>query len=76
MSPLEFVAQFPNHADFSRKSRVVLFAYYLRQYEAATQFSSPDIRQCFQQALLKEPDFQNGDYTIKWLEEWLERGTA
>ncbi len=55
MSPLEFVAQFPNHADFSRKSRVVLFAYYLRQYEAATQFGSPDIKRCFQQALLKEP---------------------
>ncbi|MBA3897399.1 MAG: acetyl-CoA carboxylase biotin carboxylase subunit [Sphingomonadaceae bacterium] len=23
------------------------------------------------QALLREPDIQNGDYTIKWLEEWL-----
>jgi acetyl-CoA carboxylase biotin carboxylase subunit len=23
------------------------------------------------QALLDEPDFQQGDYTIKWLEEWL-----
>jgi acetyl-CoA carboxylase biotin carboxylase subunit len=23
------------------------------------------------QALLDEPDFQSGDYTIKWLEEWL-----
>ncbi len=23
------------------------------------------------QALLDEPDFQTGDYTIKWLEEWL-----
>ena len=23
------------------------------------------------QRLLEEPDFQNGDYTIKWLEEWL-----
>ncbi|MET0180744.1 MAG: acetyl-CoA carboxylase biotin carboxylase subunit, partial [Novosphingobium sp.] len=23
--------------------------------------------------LLHEPDFLNGDYTIKWLEEWLER---
>jgi acetyl-CoA carboxylase, biotin carboxylase subunit len=20
---------------------------------------------------LEEPDFQNGNYTIKWLEEWL-----
>jgi len=25
------------------------------------------------QALLKEPDFLSGDYTIKWLEEWLAR---
>ncbi|MFD1611657.1 acetyl-CoA carboxylase biotin carboxylase subunit [Sphingomonas tabacisoli] len=25
------------------------------------------------QALLDDPDFQNGDYTIKWLEEWLAR---
>ncbi|MGE4432365.1 MAG: acetyl-CoA carboxylase biotin carboxylase subunit [Sphingobium sp.] len=25
------------------------------------------------QRLLGETDFQNGDYTIKWLEEWLER---
>jgi len=25
------------------------------------------------QKLLKDPDFQNGDYTIKWLEEWLAR---
>jgi len=23
------------------------------------------------QALLKEPDILNGDYSIKWLEEWL-----
>ncbi|HEX5538039.1 MAG TPA: acetyl-CoA carboxylase biotin carboxylase subunit [Sphingobium sp.] len=25
------------------------------------------------QKLLRDPDFQNGDYTIKWLEEWLGR---
>jgi acetyl-CoA carboxylase biotin carboxylase subunit len=28
------------------------------------------------QALLDEPDFQKGDYTIKWLEEWLAREQA
>jgi acetyl-CoA carboxylase biotin carboxylase subunit len=28
------------------------------------------------QALLKEPDFLSGDYTIKWLEEWLARREA
>jgi len=26
-------------------------------------------------ALLDDPDFQKGDYTIKWLEQWLERQT-
>ena len=55
MTALAFLAQFPNHAEFSRKSRVVLFAYYLRQHEAATQFTSADIKRCFQQALLKDP---------------------
>ena len=24
-------------------------------------------------ALLEDPDFRAGDYTIKWLESWLER---
>ena len=28
------------------------------------------------QALLDEPDFQQGEYTIKWLEEWLARQGA
>ncbi|UZK70688.1 acetyl-CoA carboxylase biotin carboxylase subunit [Sphingomonas sp. S1-29] len=28
------------------------------------------------QALLNDPDFQRGDYTIKWLEEWLAREDA
>lgn len=55
MTALEFLIQFPNHAEFSRKSRVVLFAYYLRQHEASTQFTSADIKRCFQQALLKAP---------------------
>jgi acetyl-CoA carboxylase biotin carboxylase subunit len=28
------------------------------------------------QRLLEEPDFQNGNYTIKWLEEWLAKDEA
>ena len=28
------------------------------------------------QALLEEPDFRSGDYTIKWLEEWLAKREA
>ena len=27
-------------------------------------------------ALLEEPDIQSGDYTIHWLEKWLEANTA
>ena len=50
-----FIAQFPNHADFSRKSRTVLFAYYLRQFEKATEFTAADVRRCFQDALLNVP---------------------
>ena len=25
------------------------------------------------QALIEDPEFQDGEYTIKWLEEWLEK---
>jgi hypothetical protein len=32
-----------------------LFGYYLRQYEARTQFTSSDIKRCFGEALLKAP---------------------
>ena len=28
------------------------------------------------QKLLDDPEFQNGEYTIKWLEEWLARGAV
>ncbi len=28
------------------------------------------------QALLEDPEFQNGEYTIKWLEEWLARNAV
>ena len=28
------------------------------------------------QALIEDPDFQNGDYSIKWLERWLAKKAA
>jgi acetyl-CoA carboxylase biotin carboxylase subunit len=28
------------------------------------------------QALLRDAEFQNGDYTIKWLEEWLAKADS
>lgn len=55
MSPLEFLSQFPNRAEFSRKSRVVLFAYYLRQHTATTELTASEVKKCFQEALLKVP---------------------
>lgn len=55
MSLLDFLSQFPNYADFSRKSRVVLFAFYLRQFSGSTEFSVIDIKRCFQEARFKIP---------------------
>ncbi len=55
MSPLEILTQFPNHADFSRKSRIIMFAYYLQQYEGATEFSASDMNSCFARSHLKQP---------------------
>jgi acetyl-CoA carboxylase biotin carboxylase subunit len=28
------------------------------------------------QKLIEDPEFQSGDYTIKWLEEWLAKDNA
>ena len=55
MPPLEFLARFPGAPGFSRKSLVLIFAYYLRQYRGATTFKSGDVRDCFKQALLNPP---------------------
>ena len=52
MTPLEFLSQFDQAAGFSRKSLVLLFAYYLRKEEAKPEFNLADIRICFQEALL------------------------
>jgi hypothetical protein len=51
----EFLSQFASHVEFSRKSRIVLFAYYLRQFEGLAAFSSADVRRCFKEAMLREP---------------------
>lgn len=55
MSVGDFLAQLPKHADFSRKSRIILFAYYLRQFEGRTEFSTSDLMRCFRDALLPGP---------------------
>lgn len=55
MGILEFLTNIGNFADFSRRSKVILFAYYLRKHKGVVEFSGSDIRRCFQDSLLKVP---------------------
>jgi len=55
MTPLEFLSQFPNQSDFSRKSKILLFAYYLRRHQGTAEFMPPEIGACFRSALLRQP---------------------
>jgi len=55
MDALEFLSQFPKHGDFSRKSKILLFAFYLRRHEGQAEFGSASIRKCFQDAMLRVP---------------------
>lgn len=52
---LEFISQFAGFKDFARKSKIVVFAYFIRKYRGSAEFSAADIRRCFQEALLKVP---------------------
>jgi len=55
MTLQEFLSRAGNIRDYSRKSLVLLFAYYLRQYEGIIEFTAKDIRKYFVQAPLKPP---------------------
>lgn len=55
MSLEQFLSGFPRIGDFSRKSVILLFAYYLRRYTGATQFNMADIRDCFSKSNLRIP---------------------
>jgi hypothetical protein len=55
MTLIEFLNRAGNIQEYSRKSKVLLFGYYLRQYQGTVEFSTSDIRDCFQTALLKTP---------------------
>lgn len=55
MNPLDFLSQFPKHGDFSRKSKLLLFAYYLRKHRGIPEFGSKEIRECFESAMLRVP---------------------
>ena len=51
----QFLNEFPNSKEFSRKSIIILFAYYLRKYNAIVEFSNQDIRNCFRGAFIRVP---------------------
>jgi hypothetical protein len=59
MTVLEFLSGVGNVQELSRRSKVLLFAYYLRQYQGLLEFSRADIRQCFYDGLLKIPSDLN-----------------
>ncbi len=55
MTLLDFLAQFTNFKDFSRKSKILVFSYYLRKHRGITEFSGADIRRAFQEAMIRVP---------------------
>jgi hypothetical protein len=44
MTLLEFLRGIPNFREFSRKSKILLLAYYLRQYQGMVEFSAEDLK--------------------------------
>ena len=48
----------------------------LRRALAEMAIEGPTTTIPLHRALLDDPEFQNGDYTIKWLEEWLAKQAA
>ncbi|NLZ03648.1 MAG: hypothetical protein GXY19_00565 [Phycisphaerae bacterium] len=54
MTLLEFLRGIPNFQEFSRKSKILLLAYYLRRYKGMVEFSAADMEtEC--RGLLKPP---------------------
>lgn len=60
MDALEFLSQFPNHREFSRKSKILIFAFYLRRHRGQAEFGTTDIRTCFEEAMLRIPSDLSG----------------
>jgi hypothetical protein len=55
VTPLEFLTQFDDVGGFSKKSLVLIFAYYLRKDKGRPEFTASDIRRCFRDALINPP---------------------
>lgn len=54
MELLKYLRNVPNFQDFSRKSKILLLSYYLRQHRGMVEFSAKNIRDCCS-GLLKPP---------------------
>jgi hypothetical protein len=55
MTVLEFLNRFRGSSDFSRRSLILLFAYFLRRHQGSPEFSQQQIADCFRDALLRVP---------------------
>ncbi|MEN6426222.1 MAG: hypothetical protein ABFE13_12715 [Phycisphaerales bacterium] len=55
MTLADFLSMVGGIQEYSRRSKLLLFAYFLRQYENVFEFAPIDIRRCFQGAALKVP---------------------
>jgi hypothetical protein len=55
MTLADFLSMVGSVQEYSRRSKLLLFAYFLRQHENVFEFTPADIRRCFQQAALKIP---------------------
>jgi len=55
MTAHEFIKSIPNSYEFSRKSLIILFSYYLRKYKGIIEFSNKDIKACFRDSLIRIP---------------------
>ncbi len=51
----DFLKKSGNTQEYSRKSIILLFAYFLRQYKGIIEFTVNDIKECFREAPLKIP---------------------
>lgn len=63
MTLIEFLQIIPNFHEYSRKSKLILLAYYLRQHKGLIEFSCKDIENCCQ-GILKPPSQLNQQLVI------------
>lgn len=55
MNLSEFLTQLPSFAGFSRKSKNLVFAYFLRKYQGQTELGTKEFGACYREAMLRVP---------------------